>query len=102
MKKKGQNIIIKNSMELGRFLGLSDIDTNLILQKKKLIERLKNKRLELDISQTELAHMAGTKQPAIARMESGLVSDVSMDFLLKIAMVLDMSVTIKPKTKIAA
>jgi predicted XRE-type DNA-binding protein len=102
MKTKRQNIVIKNSMELGKFLGLSKIETNLILQKKKLIERLKNKRLELNVSQVELANMVNTKQPAIARMESGLVSDVSMDFLLKIAMALDMSVTIKPKTKIAA
>ena len=97
-----KNIKFKSSRELGKFLGLKDIEKDLILQKKKLIETLKNKRLQLKISQTELARMAGTKQPAIARMESGLVSDVSMDFLLKIAMVLDMSVTIKPKTKIAA
>jgi len=100
MKKK--DIKFKNSREFGKFLGLKDIEVDLILQKKKLIERLKNKRLELNISQVELANIVDTKQPAIARMESGLVSEVSMDFLLKIAMVLDISVIIKPKTKIAA
>jgi DNA-binding XRE family transcriptional regulator len=101
-KKKSGNISFKSSREVGKFLGLSDIEINLILQKKALIRKLNNKRLELGLSQVELAHMVGTKQPAIARMESGLVSEVSMDFLLKIAMALDISVTIKPTTKIAA
>ena len=39
--------------------------------------------------------MVKTKQPAIARMESGLVSEVSFDFLAKIALVLDVSFTFK-------
>jgi len=92
----------KTAKEFGKAIGLSDIDMELIQQKKKLIKMLKEKRLELNISQTELATMLGTKQPAIARMETGLVSEVSMDFLLKIAMVFNISVTIKPIVKIAA
>jgi len=92
----------KTARDFGKALGLSHVEMDLIQQKKKLITRLKDKRLELNISQTELAYMIGTKQPAIARMESGLVSEVSMDFLLKMAMLLDMSVTIKPTIKAAA
>jgi hypothetical protein len=53
-------------------------------QKVKLIERLK----------AALGKLVGTLQPAIARMESGLVSQVSMDFLLKIALAMNVSVTI--------
>jgi hypothetical protein len=43
----------------------------------------------------------GSKQPAIARMEAGQGSQVSMDFLLKAALVLGIAVTIKP-AKLAA
>jgi len=39
--------------------------------------------------------MVQTKQPAIARMESGLVSEVSFDFLAKVALVLGVSFTFK-------
>lgn len=100
MKNKTKKF--KTAIEFGKAIGLSNIDMELIQQKKKLIKKLKNKRLELNISQTELANMLGTKQPAIARMESGLVSEVSMDFLLKIAMILNISITIKPVIKMAA
>jgi hypothetical protein len=41
--------------------------------------------------------MVESKQPAIARMESGQVSEVSLDFLCKVAMVLEVSFTIKPQ-----
>jgi len=92
----------KSVRGFGKAMGLSNVEMNLIQQKKELIKKLKDKRLKLNISQTELANMIETKQPAIARMESGLISEVSMDFLLKIAILLDMSVTIKPTIKIAA
>ncbi|MCX6112785.1 MAG: helix-turn-helix transcriptional regulator [Proteobacteria bacterium] len=92
----------KTAREFGKAIGLSHIEMDLIQQKKKLITKLKDKRMELNISQAELANLVGTKQPAIARMETGLVSEVSMDFLLKIAMLLEMSVTIKPTIKTAA
>jgi transcriptional regulator with XRE-family HTH domain len=43
-------------------------------------------------SQAEVAHAIGSKQPAIARMEAGQVSQVSMDFLLKVALILGVNV----------
>jgi hypothetical protein len=39
----------------------------------------------------------GWQQPAIARMESGLASQVSMDFLLKIAIAMNVTFTISKK-----
>jgi transcriptional regulator with XRE-family HTH domain len=52
--------------------------------------RQKNK-----FSQAQLATLVGSKQPAIARMESGLDSEVSLDFLAKVAIALDVSFTFK-------
>lgn len=84
--------------EFGSFLGLSDLDMELISRKKKLIEKLKKARMNQEISQSELARRLETKQPAIARMESGCVSEVSLDFLAKVAIVLDVSfIFFKPK-----
>ena len=86
----------KSSEEFGRALGLSDIEMDLIRQKKKLIEKLRKVRTQKGLSQTELATMVDSKQPAIARMESGQVSEVSLDFLCKVAMALEVSITIRP------
>jgi transcriptional regulator with XRE-family HTH domain len=79
---------------LGKALGLQELDMELARQKTKLIERLKATRLEKGLSQAALAKRVGSLQPAIARMESGMVSQVSMDFLLKVALAMDMSVVI--------
>jgi ribosome-binding protein aMBF1 (putative translation factor) len=92
---KASNKKFKSSKELGKFLGLSDLDMELVEQKKKLIEKLKKARNDQEISQAELAKMVKTKQPAIARMESGLVSEVSFDFLAKVALVLGVTFTFK-------
>ena len=92
---KEKNKTFKSGKELGSFLGLSDLDMKLVDQKKKLIEKLKKARSDQDISQAELAKMLQTKQPAIARMESGLVSEISFDFLAKVALVLGVSFTFK-------
>lgn len=83
--------------EFGKALGLTDLEIELIHQKKTLIERIKSTRIKNGLSQTELATLVGSKQPAIARMESGQISEVSMDFLLKSALALEITVTIKPR-----
>ncbi len=99
MKSKTERY--KTSREFGKALGLSEVEMEMIRQKKKLIERLKDVRTKKGLSQAEVAHLVGSKQPAIARMEAGQVSQVSMDFLLRAALVLGVSVTIKP-SKLAA
>ena len=86
----------KNSADFGLALGLTEFEIKLIKQKKKIIEKLKKAREASGISQAALALMVDTKQPAIARMESGQVSEVSLDFLCKVAMALDVTVIIKP------
>jgi predicted XRE-type DNA-binding protein len=85
----------KSAQDFGRALGLSGVEMEMIRQKKRLIERLKSARGRKGLSQAEVAHLIGSKQPAIARMEAGQVSQVSMDFLLRAALVLGVSVTIK-------
>ncbi len=86
----------KSADEFGRALGLSAIEIELIRHKKRLIEKLKKVREQRGISQAELATMVDSKQPAIARMESGQVSEVSLDFLCKVALTLSVTVSIKP------
>ncbi|MCC7405533.1 MAG: helix-turn-helix transcriptional regulator [Bdellovibrionales bacterium] len=68
----------------------------LIRQKKKLIAKLRKARERQGLSQAVLAEMVSSKQPAIARMESGQVSQVSLDFLCKVALALEVPFTIRP------
>ncbi len=86
----------KTSADFGKALGLSSFDMELIQQKKLLIEKLKAARTKNKISQATLAKMVESRQPAIARMEAGQVSQVSMDFLIKVAFALKVPVIIKP------
>ncbi len=90
-----KNKKFKTAEEFGNFLGLSVIDIELIKQKKKLIAKLVKARNEQGLTQGELAKMLETKQPAIARMESGLVSEVSLDFLARVALILGISFTFR-------
>ncbi len=87
----------KSVKEFGKALGLSEIDMAVVQQKKKIIDKLKKQRLKLKISQASLAKLVGSKQPAIARMESGQVSEVSLDFLARVALALDTSFTFQNK-----
>jgi predicted XRE-type DNA-binding protein len=99
MRTKAERFI--SAREFGRALGLSDVEMELIRQKKRLIGRLKAARVKKRLSQADMARLLGSKQPAIARMEAGQISQVSMDFLLRAALTLRISVTIRP-SKLAA
>lgn len=99
--KKAKTIKFDNARDFGRSLGLTDVEMELTRQKKLMIEKLKAARLQKGISQADLATKILSKQPTIARMESGQVSQVSIDFLLKIALILEVPVTIKPLKKAA-
>ena len=85
----------KSAKEFGTFLGLTEIEMLLIIQKKKIIEQIKATRIKNNLTQASLAQLLNTSQPAIARMESGLVSDVSLDFLAKAAMILNIKIVVK-------
>ena len=97
MKRKNDLIVYKNAEDFVRDMGLSEVDIALVKEKIKLIEKLKAKRIKKRLSQAALAKQIGSKQPAIARMESGLVGQVSMDFLIKVAMVLSVPYSMKSK-----
>lgn len=50
----------------------------------KLAREVIELRKQRNMTQKELAEKAGTSQPAIARLESGLYQNVSMSFMRKI------------------
>ncbi len=91
------NTRFKDVKSFGQSLGLNHFEMELILEKKKLIEKLKKAREKQGLTQSDLARIVGSQQPAISRMESGQVSEVSLDFLCKVAFALGVSVTIKGK-----
>ena len=97
MKKKNVLITYKNAEDFAKDMGLSKVEIALVKEKMRLIEKLKVQRIKKKISQSTLAKKIGSQQPAIARMESGLVSQVSMDFLIKVAMVLNVPYNMKSK-----
>lgn len=94
MKKKNKYLSLD---EFGAEIGIKDIDREMIRQKNEIIAQLKVARLKKKISQAELAKRLGTKQPAVARMEAGLVGEVSFDFLIKAAMALGVCLEIGEK-----
>lgn len=87
--------------EFGAAIGLSALDKEVIRQKNRSIDYLKEARIKKGISQDELAKRLGTKQPAIARMEAGYVGDVSFDFLIRVAIALRVPLEITPVKKAA-
>ncbi len=62
--------------------------------KYTLISQLIEARLKKGLTQEQLAKRIGTKQPAIARLESGS-TNVSLAFLEKITQALDTELVIK-------
>lgn len=89
---------------LGKFgsrIGLSELDKEVVSQKNRMIDFLRAARAKLGLSQDELAKKLGTKQPAIARMESGYVGEVSFDFLIRVALALGVPVELSPLKKAA-
>jgi len=64
--------------------------------KYELIHALIERRHQLCISQTELARITGTKQPAISRLERGDYN-TTMDTLFKVANALDLDISLNAK-----
>jgi len=65
--------------------------------KYDMIQRLIERRNELRLSQLQLAGIVGMKQPAIARLESGL-NNVNVGTLFKVTNALGLDVELKPRT----
>lgn len=81
----------KDTIEYIKERRREDIDFNVGVQvmfdKIQLARKIKQLRESRAISQEQLAKIVGTKQPAIARLESGRVVP-SLDLLQKIAIAL--------------
>ncbi|MCY4642984.1 MAG: helix-turn-helix transcriptional regulator [Bacteriovoracales bacterium] len=93
--KKDEFVVYKSVKDFAQGLKISNIEMALAREKGRIIEELKAKRIKKKISQAKLAKLIGSKQPTIARMESGQVSQVSMDFLIKVAIALKTPLSIK-------
>ena len=66
--------------------------------KYEMIKSLIKRRNEMRISQTELARIIGTKQPAISRLEKGDYNTTLSTFF-KVAEALDLDVSLKARKK---
>ena len=64
-----------------------------------MIKSLIKRRNQLKISQTELARIIGTKQPAISRLEKGDYNTTLKTFF-KVAEALDLEISYKAKKKV--
>lgn len=94
----------KTELSLDKFgtrIGLSSLDKEVIAQKNRIIDLLKAARIKLGLSQGDVAKRLGTHQPAIARMESGYVGEISFDFLIRVALALRVSIELAPLKKAA-
>jgi DNA-binding XRE family transcriptional regulator len=65
--------------------------------KYAIIQSIVARRIELGLSQRDLARTIGIKQPAICRIERG-DKNVTIDTLFRVAKALNLDIEIKPKT----
>jgi transcriptional regulator with XRE-family HTH domain len=75
-------------------------DNNIYLKewRQNIIERIAQARAAKGWSQAQLAGSLGTQRSNISRLESG-AHNPSLDFLLRVASVLDMEIDVKPLIK---
>lgn len=74
---------------------------DILKPKYDMIQKLIERRNELCLSQLQLAAIAGMKQSAIARLESGL-NNVNVGTLFKVTNALGLDVELKPRTTVRA
>ena len=67
--------------------------------KYEMIRSLIERRNQLKLSQTQVAEMVGTKQPAICRLEKG-DCNTTLNTLFKVADVLGMDICLKAKKRL--
>lgn len=65
--------------------------------KYDMIRSIIERRIQLQISQTQLAKMVGTQQPAISRLEKG-DHNTRISTLFRVADALDLDITLKART----
>lgn len=65
--------------------------------KYDLIQSIIKRRNQLCISQSQLAKVIGTRQPAISRLERGEYNNITLSTLMKVASALDLDLDISLK-----
>ena len=65
--------------------------------KYDMIQRLIERRIQLSMSQAQLARIIGTQQPAIARLENG-ANNTTVSTLFKVTNALGLDVEFKPRS----
>jgi len=66
--------------------------------KYDLVRTIIERRNQLQISQTRLARIIGTRQPAISRLEKG-DSNTTLNTLLKVAEALDLDIALSVRSR---
>jgi predicted XRE-type DNA-binding protein len=67
--------------------------------KYNMIQSLIKRRNQLCISQSQLARVVGTKQPAISRLERGEYNNITLSTLIKVANALDLDLDISLRVR---
>lgn len=89
MKPAAKSRLEKAGWRVGtadEFLSLSQLESALVDLRLKLAGAVRSRRLELGVSQTELARRLGSSQSSVAKMEAG-EPDVSIDLLVRALLV---------------
>jgi len=80
MKMVDSNVLLKNKMKNKAFAKeYTALEKEFELAREVIALRVKAK-----LTQSQLAKLAGTSQPAIARLESGSYTNLNLSFLRKI------------------
>ncbi len=67
--------------------------------KYDLVQGLIKRRNQLCLSQSQLAKVIGTRQPAISRLERGEYNNITLSTLMKVANALDLDLDISLKVR---
>lgn len=73
-----------------QFLGLSDEEAEFVELKLALVDGFRKRRLELDLTQTELAKRLDSSQSRVAKMEAG-DRTVTLDLLMRSLLTMGMT-----------
>jgi len=87
--------LLKNQMKNDEFKKEYD----LLKEEFELAREIIKLRTKASLTQKQLAELAGTSQPAIARLESGSYNNVSLAFLRRIGKALNVTPEIHFKKK---
>ncbi len=85
IKTINSDILLKKQLKNSEFKK----EYNELEEEFKLAKEIIKMRKNADLTQKELANLAGTSQPAIARLESGNYRNLSLSFLRKIGKALN-------------